>query len=191
MTAQFSPAQHQIGSILDAICDPARSLLSIAQEVGAPLHALCAWLDLPEVAASIEQMSQSCARRVRLLASTQMSLVLETARALVAGLARDEAALAAQPPDPKSLALRRSARQAGLGAMRLMHKLSTFGAINSRPASRRSACRTDPVSETAQPASLRQDSGRVAPVPPPTRSDGPAGGGNFSPESRERLSGSH
>ncbi|MBX3381092.1 MAG: hypothetical protein KF805_13440 [Phycisphaeraceae bacterium] len=140
MSACFSPSLEQVSSVLDSVCDPARSLLSIAEEMGTPVHALCAWLNLPEIVERIEQMAQGIARRVRLVAASQMSLVLDTARAIVAGVARDEALLAAQPPDPKTLALRRASRQVGLGAMRLLVRLSTFDP-RSAPARQKVAAR--------------------------------------------------
>jgi len=182
MYATFSPATMDIPAILDRICDPHQSIASVAEQERTPISALCAWLALPEIAAMLEQMADACARRVRMLAASQMSLVADAARAIVTGVARDEAVLATQPPEPKTLSLRRSARQAGLAAMRILIKLTTFG-IQSRARTRAVSGATPAIATSRQPISPLPKSNHVTGAPPQSAGVSNLRAGSLSPHS--------
>ncbi|MBN8596961.1 MAG: hypothetical protein J0L78_04730 [Planctomycetes bacterium] len=162
MITAFSPAPEHIDSILVSLCDPERSVASVAGENQTSVAALCIWLSLPEIALLLESMAASFARRVRLIASNQMELVAEAARMIVQGFVRDEAAHAGRPADPAAIARHTAARRVCMSAMKTLQQLASFGL---QPVRRPAVTSHNPptILPEADRADRRSGTGRAGP----------------------------
>lgn len=80
MVAQaFSPTPDEADHLLALIANPGgRSLSDIAAEAGVSLPALTLWLSQPEIAARLDAIEALAARRVRLVATEALPLVVQT-----------------------------------------------------------------------------------------------------------------
>lgn len=74
----FSPTPEQTEHLLALIADPkGRSLTDIAAEAGLSLPALTLWLAQPDIAARLDAMEALAARRVRLVATDALPVVVQ------------------------------------------------------------------------------------------------------------------